>query len=135
VAAAGWYRNTDLAEAEKEPVNPLQFWSSLQMAFLFQVVLYAVHWLKRAFGDQGLLVTGALLGMTDVDALTISMARGVENGSWSVVARALTLGILSNTVLKAVAAGVLGQGGFRWFAVAGLAAIAGSLVVSLVVLN
>jgi hypothetical protein len=32
--------------------------------------------LKTSFGSQGLLVSGAILGFTDVDALTISMARG-----------------------------------------------------------
>ena len=43
------------------------------MAALFQLVLFAVGALGRAFGDSGLLVSGAVLGLTDVDALTISM--------------------------------------------------------------
>ena len=35
----------------------------------------AVHEVRLAFGGVGLAVTGAILGLTDLDALTISMAR------------------------------------------------------------
>lgn len=132
--AVGWYRNNDSVEHENQIANPLQFWNSVQMALLFQAVLYLVYWLGQTFGDQGLLVSGAILGLTDVDALTISMAQGVERENWTVAAQALSLGILSNTVLKTAAAIALGSGLFRWRAAGGLAAIAAALVVSLLVL-
>ena len=58
--------------------NPLQFMSALQMAVLFQVVLFAVHAARSHWGTTGLLVSGAVLGFTDVDVLTISMAKSAE---------------------------------------------------------
>jgi uncharacterized membrane protein (DUF4010 family) len=55
-----------------------------------------------------LLVAGAVLGLTDVDALTLSMARGTASGiDPQLAARAITVGILANCGLKgAVALGL-----------------------------
>jgi len=130
----GWYRTKHSAQNEDEVANPLQFWSSVQMAALFQAVLYIVHWLNQAFGDQGLLISGAILGLTDVDALTISMSRSVHRTDWSVAAQALSVGILSNTMLKLSVAIALGKGRYRWLAAFGLGAIGVMLVVSILVL-
>jgi uncharacterized membrane protein (DUF4010 family) len=132
--ATSWWLKRDKGEDVEEVKNPLQFWSSVQMALLFQVVLYLVYWLEKSFGSQGLLVSGAVLGFTDVDALTISMARGLQTTDWNVAAQALCLGILSNTVLKVIVALALGAGKFRLYVAAGLLAIGIALGASLVVL-
>ena len=57
--------------------NPLQLLSAIEMALLFQVVLFAVYYMRQWVGDAGLLVSGFVLGLTDVDALTLSMTRSV----------------------------------------------------------
>ena len=57
--------------------NPLQLRSAVEMALLFQVVLFAVYYMREWIGDQGLLASGFVLGLTDVDALTLSMTRSV----------------------------------------------------------
>src|SRR4030095_8912283 len=104
-AAALIWRMDGQAKDEELPIsNPLQFWNSIQMAVVFQVVLYLMHWFQGKFGDRGLLATGAILGLTDVDALTISMARGIQATDWSIPAQALCVGIVSNTCLKAAVA-------------------------------
>ena len=133
--ALNWFKKQRKIEPEGPTKNPLQFWSSLQMAALFQIVLYLVHWLEGTFGNRGLLVSGAILGFTDVDALTISMAQGVETTDWTVAAQALCVGILSNTVLKAIIAIALGSGRFRLYVLAGLAAIGAALGASLMFLR
>jgi hypothetical protein len=59
-----------------------------------------------------------VLGLTDVDALTVSMARGVaETGSAELAAVAIAIGALANTVLKLTLA--LFFGGARFRAIAG----------------
>ena len=58
----------------QSPENPLQFIPALQMAIGFQCVLFATTWVRSAFGTVGLVASGAFLGLTDVDALTVSMA-------------------------------------------------------------
>ena len=71
--AAAW-RKTGAPELPPErPDNPLQIGPALQMTALFQLVLFGVAAVGRTLGDRGVLASGALLGLTDVDALTISM--------------------------------------------------------------
>ena len=122
-------RSTDVPY---NPANPLEFKASIAMAALFQAVFYALYWLRQVFGDVGLLASGAVLGLTDMDALTISMARGVAGIPVAVAVQALVIGMLSNTVLKTAVALVLGSGGFRWRAAGGLAVIGLGLIASLI---
>lgn len=47
------------------------------------------------------MTSAAILGLTDVDALTVSMARGVaKTVSSAVAAQAIASGVLANTALK-----------------------------------
>jgi uncharacterized membrane protein (DUF4010 family) len=104
--------------------NPLQFGAALQMAVLFQIVLFTVEAVHRAWGDVGLIVTGAILGLADVDALMISMARAVATGgAASAPALAVAVGILSNTLFKLALVVSLSRPPFRRTAAFGLAAI------------
>jgi uncharacterized membrane protein (DUF4010 family) len=128
--AAGLRKNRHESVSEKPTDNPLQFWASLQMAALFQVVLYGVYWLGQTWGSQGLLVSGAVLGLTDMDALTISMARGAHGALPEVAAQAVSIGVLSNTALKAAVSLGLGGGRFRWLAAGGLASLGAILALS-----
>jgi uncharacterized membrane protein (DUF4010 family) len=109
---------------EAAPSNPLQLRSALQMTLLFQIVLFAVYVLRERAGDAGVLASGVVVGFTDVDALTVSLAKNVSTGlEPRVAAQAIALGILSNTVLKLGLAAVIGEPKFRWRAGGGLAAI------------
>jgi uncharacterized membrane protein (DUF4010 family) len=83
------------------PRNPLGLRSALQMALFFQLVLYAIAWAKERFGSTALYGTATILGLTDLDALTFSMARSASTAAAD-AARALTIGILANTALKTV---------------------------------
>ena len=70
------------------------------------------------------MTTAALLGLTDVDALTMSMARGIsDDRSLEVAARAIAVGVAANTALKLALAVVLGAGSFRIIAGGTLAAM------------
>jgi len=96
------------------PANPLGLKAALQLAGLFQVVLFAVHGARAIWGDLGLAVSGAILGLTDMDALTISMAQSARAPAGiQIAAQAIALGVLSNTLFKMAAALVLGRGAVR----------------------
>jgi uncharacterized membrane protein (DUF4010 family) len=118
------------------PSNPLQLISALQMAVVFQVVLSAVHAVRLHWGETGLLWSGAVLGLTDVDALTISMARSAEGGiSIPVAAQAIAIGVLSNTILKLLLEAVIGRGRFQRLTPAWLGIMALASAASLVLLR
>jgi uncharacterized membrane protein (DUF4010 family) len=113
--------------------NPLQLGAAIKLALLFQLVLFAVAFANHQFGDRGLYGSAALLGLSDVDALTLSMARLVSGGEApDLVARALAIGILANTLVKLAIAVVLGRGSFRMLAGAGLSLIAAALGAAIV---
>lgn len=115
--------------------NPLQIRAALEMAVLFQFVLFAVYAAGSLWGRAGLLVSGAVLGLTDLDALTISMAKSASEGiPAEIAARAVAIGILSNTLLKLAVTLAVGRAEFRRLATATLAAVAAVSAASIVLL-
>lgn len=114
VLAVWWRQDSEPAPQAMRPSNPLQIVPALQMAAIFQIVLFAVGGISRAFGDSGLRIAGAVLGLTDVDALTISMTTTPASASApAAAAAAIAIGILANCLLKAGVAIALGAPGFR----------------------
>ncbi len=113
--------------------NPLQLSAALKMAVVFQLVLYGVAFLRSRYGQMGLFASGAVLGLTDLDALTYSMAESVSAGiPAAAAAKAIAIGLLSNTLLKGSVAAVLGARGFRSIATGGLLWMAVVLLMTLV---
>src|SRR6185503_8194679 len=120
----------------EKPSNPLQIQPALQMALLFQLVLFAVDAARRLFGESGVLISGAVLGLTDVDALTISMARAPAAGiATEVAAQAIALGILANSLLKLGVALVYGTPPFRHVTGGVLAAMAAAIAAAIGVIR
>jgi uncharacterized membrane protein (DUF4010 family) len=113
--------------------NPLQLLSAVEMALLFQVVLFGVYYMRQWVGDAGLLVSGFVLGLTDVDALTLSMTRSVASGTAiDSACRAITVGIVANSIMKASIAAVVGNRRFAWqtgVSLAGMAAAGAAAVI------
>jgi uncharacterized membrane protein (DUF4010 family) len=119
---------TSVAEA---PSNPLQFISALQKTVLFQVVLFAVRWAQGMWGETGIFFSAGVLGLTDVDALVVSMAK--ETGAQlpiAAAARAIAIGVLANTFLKLSIGGLIGAKQFRRIVLLGLLAVALACAVS-----
>jgi uncharacterized membrane protein (DUF4010 family) len=102
--------------------NPLQLAGALQMAVLFQVVMMAVHIARESWGTSGVLTSAAVLGLTDVDALTVSMAKGAADTiSPAIAATAIAVGVAANTGMKLGLALFFGSRRFRLIAGGALA--------------
>ncbi len=113
--------------------SPLRLGSAIRLALLFQGALMALHFVQGRFGEPGVFPLAALLGLTDMDALTVSMARlGTDADTVQLAARAILVGLLSNTVLKFFVAVGLGTAQFRRLAGAGLAYLGAATLLSLV---
>jgi uncharacterized membrane protein (DUF4010 family) len=118
VAVVGVRRSPEAGAPDVSVRNPLQLTAALQMAILFQGVLIAVHLVGDVWGQSGVFTSAAVLGLTDVDALTVSMARGVaETASPAVAATAIAVGVMANTAMKLGLA--LSFGAPRFRAIAG----------------
>jgi uncharacterized membrane protein (DUF4010 family) len=121
----GFRRGVDKHQQADEAANPLQLRAAIQMAVLFQLVLYMVTAVRDKWGETGMIVSGAVLGLTDMDALVISMTRAA--GTLDQIPNAAistAVGTISNTVLKLGLIAVLGGGRLRKLAVLGLIAFA-----------
>ena len=140
IYSVGWrHKNKDegkegqLAQISR---NPLQVVSALEMTVLFQIVLFAVYIVRTHWGHAGLLWSGAALGFTDVDALTISMAKGAEAQiPVAIAAEAIAVGVLSNTVLKFILAMTIGRRIFRSWMVVSLATMAVASLAAIIALR
>jgi uncharacterized membrane protein (DUF4010 family) len=117
--AALWgtlHRHAESDGEEGAVRNPMHVWPALQLAAIYQVAIFAIDAASRAFGAGGLYATGFFLGMTDIDALTISVARqeGIGNGAAVDLLPALiSMGLMGTTLFKLAVAGAIGRGVFR----------------------
>ena len=137
LAALAGLRNSTTVDAPEEPHrNPLQLGSALQMAVLFQIVLMAVYVARERWGASGVFTSAAVLGLTDVDALTVSMARNVaQTVSPNVAATAIAIGVLANTGMKLALALLFGSRRFQLIAGSALALMLAALGGALVLLR
>jgi uncharacterized membrane protein (DUF4010 family) len=114
VAVAGTRRSLAEVPPDESLRNPLQLSAALQMALVFQAVLMAVYLAREAWGQSGVFTSAAVLGLTDVDALTVSMTRGVaQTVSPGVAATAIAVGVAANTAMKLALAVSLGSRRFQ----------------------
>jgi uncharacterized membrane protein (DUF4010 family) len=123
------------ATNDEDARNPLRLFAALQMAIVFQLALTLIALVHRFFGTVGLYATAGLLGMTDMDALTLSLSRTNADVVASVAARAIAIGILSNTIFKFGLTVGMGTGRFRRAAGGGLAAMAAASIIGLLLLS
>jgi uncharacterized membrane protein (DUF4010 family) len=122
---AVWRHDTPEAPPAATNGSPLQLGAALQMTALFQVVLFMILGVQARWGASALAATAALVGLTDLDALTLSLARGAATaGALGPATTALMAGIVANTALKLSVAVVVGRGAFRALTAAALALMA-----------
>lgn len=111
--------------------NPFQLEPAIRFGLFFAGVLLLAEWTQHTLGDAGVYLSSIASGLTDVDAITLSMARLSNAGdiTMNVATRAVVLATVSNTVVKGGMAVSLGAPVLRRYAVP----IFGSMVLSGVV--
>jgi uncharacterized membrane protein (DUF4010 family) len=122
----------ELASGELAASNPLQFRLALQMAVLFQIVLFAIRWTQSIWGEPGVFISAGVLGLTDIDALVVSMAK--DTGAQlpaATAATAIAIGVLANTLLKLALGLIIGVKQFRRVVGIGLSAVAVACALSI----
>jgi uncharacterized membrane protein (DUF4010 family) len=137
LALAGWFALRSRAHAtpagEIPLHNPFSLTSAVKFGLLFAAVLVAVKLVQIHSPREGYYVVSALAGLTDVDAITLSMAGVVRDGGAdpSTGVASIVVAALANTAVKCGMIVVLASAGLRWRAllatalllVAGLAVV------------
>ncbi len=94
-------RSTEKAEVESGH-NPFELGDAIKFGVLFAVVIFVASAAQVYFGDTGLYLAGALAGLTDVDAIALSMADLAQQdpASSGAAARTIVIAVISNTMVK-----------------------------------
>jgi len=115
-----------------EPDNPAQFKSALIFGLLYGLILIGVAYTKAELGNEALYIVAIISGLTDVDAITLSLSNLMKSGSLETQLgwRLIVLAGLSNMLFKGIMAVVLGGKQLvKWIVITfGITIIAGLLV-------
>jgi uncharacterized membrane protein (DUF4010 family) len=104
----------DRSHAQQVPLrNPFSLTAAIKFAAIFAVVLLVVKVVQTQAPATGMYVVAAIAGTTDVDAMTLSMAQYARTNSPTVASHAITIAILSNTIVKAGMVVTLGHPSIR----------------------
>lgn len=94
--------------------NPFSLTSALEFATLFGVVLLGVALMQAYRPGRGVYAIAALAGLTDVDAITLSMAEQARAGDpLATAVAAILVAIAANTLVKAGLVATLGTAALR----------------------
>lgn len=98
-----------LKQQQDNFTNPFSLWAASKFALLFALVLVAVKITEMYAPQQGMYLLAAVAGMTDVDAITLSMTElARQSNQLSLAATAILIAALSNTLIKGILVMTLG---------------------------
>lgn len=101
-------------DATPEPRNPLRLVSALQMALVIAVVFAVIDLARARWGGGGVVASSLVVGLADLDALTLSLSRQATDPTLvTLAARGIGIGLLANTLAKLALAVAIGAAGFR----------------------
>jgi uncharacterized membrane protein (DUF4010 family) len=105
--AGAWMmvRKQDKARAEEQDKldlgNPLNVWNAVKFGMLYVAISAVVFYTDKFLGDGGLILSGLISGLADVDAITIRMAKlGMEESKLQIAGTVIVVAMLSNTIVK-----------------------------------
>lgn len=97
-----FYLNRRVSVQDFEPENPAQFKAAVIFAVLYAAILLAIAFVKDKFSAVGLYIVAIISGLTDMDAITLSLSNMINDEKiiaatgWSLI----LLAALSNLVFK-----------------------------------
>jgi uncharacterized membrane protein (DUF4010 family) len=103
--------------------NPFSLTAAAKFAVFFAAVLLVVKVAQRNLGPASVYLVAALAGLTDVDAIALSMAESAKSGDAGVAVNAIVIAAISNTIVKCGMVMTLGAPGLRPLTVLAAAAI------------
>jgi len=118
IAGLHYLRRSPTAGTEETPEsvplkNPFSLWSASKFALFFTAVLLVVNLVQTYSTGAGLLLVAGLAGLTDVDAITLSMAEYARSGDQQIAVTAIVLAAVTNTLVKCAMIAILGGGALR----------------------
>ena len=97
-----WWRLRNQTSEMPSQKNPTELGAAITMAGVYIMVVFLLAATKKHLGEQALYLVAVISGLTDVDAITLSISRMVSAGSLNVDSawRLIFTATLSNLVFK-----------------------------------
>jgi uncharacterized membrane protein (DUF4010 family) len=117
-------RSADTASASAGE-NPFELGAAIRFGLLFGAITLAAKAAQVYLGDAGLYLAAAVAGLTDVDAISLSMAQLslTDSAMTDAGVRAIVIAVAANTLFKAGMVAFLGSAGLRKLVLAATAVI------------
>ena len=105
------YEKADISQPELAK-NPLELQSALLLGGLLIIILLLAEWLKEELGNTGIYLLAAVSGITDVDAISLSLSRLslADSLTAATAATGILIAVTVNNIFKAGLALVIGKG-------------------------
>jgi uncharacterized membrane protein (DUF4010 family) len=118
--------------SDVELKNPIELGSAVGYGAVLAVLFVSIRAVEAWFGKSGIYALSALSGITDVDAVSLSLAQSAKvDLPLSVATAGILIAAMVNTLVKAILATVIGGWKLaRWCASILLAALALSLAIA-----
>lgn len=133
LAAFNYFFKKGNSDQMPEQENPAQLKTALVFGAIYGAVILATAAAKDFFGDGGLYVVAIISGLTDVDAITLSTSRLINQQSLDTTTgwKIILIAALSNIAFKGALAGVLGNRSLflRIALLFGISLVAGVLII------
>ena len=133
IAYAVHRREGSAKVAEVHLTNPLNFTVALQFALIYMAVQWLMSLASERYHAEGLYMASMVFGATDMDAITLSIARKNLDPESLQGVTAVLLATLSNTVMKYLIVVFFGDRALRKYVGIGFGAIFIATVIAIAV--
>ncbi|MCR4405971.1 MAG: MgtC/SapB family protein [Anaerolineae bacterium] len=131
-----WFAERTSERGEVAVSNPFELSPAIKFGLLFAAILFISKAAQVYLGNVGVYLSSIVAGLTDVDAITLSMSRLASEATIPqvIAARAIVLAAMSNTVVKAGIMAIMGTSSLRRYAlpIFGLMLMTGVIVAFLI---
>jgi uncharacterized membrane protein (DUF4010 family) len=117
-------REDEVEASPRQASNPINFKEAFVFAGIYIVIQLLVGYANEYFGDSGVYIASLIAGLTDIDAITISMADYQEKSiQIGVAGAAIILAAFSNTLIKYAFCLIFGNTTLRKYSTIGFVAL------------
>lgn len=130
-------QNRNIAVDTRLPQGkPLNMRSALTFGVIYTLVILLVSYTNKYFGQSGMYISSVIAGLTDIDAITISVSKlAGDTLSINIAQNAIILATISNTLIKIGISLWAGSAELRKFIFIGYGAIFIAALVAFAYLN
>jgi len=118
------------------PGKPLNLMGALVFGLIYTVIIFMVAYASNTFGNSGIYITSGIGGLSDIDAITISVSKLSRESITALTAQnAILIATVANTIVKICIALWAGSREIRKYIYIGYGVIFLAAVIAFAVLN